>query len=253
MVKKMKKIFGKLLAILLCSFLFTVNVNAETEYKYDQNKVITSVEVLVKNIINMDEIQLQYYAENSMGWTQSASITMLNYYENETLGAFKNFGETEFRENGQLLEVDVLVRYEKANLKITTTLTNIDGELVPIKMDFKVLEAGNKILGEKMQTALFNSLIGLSSVFIVLILISFIIYLFKFIPKIQELFVKGDKNSPSAALDNVIAQIEEKEERIDDTELVAVITAAICAATGATSDSFVVRSIKKADRKKKRI
>ena len=54
-------------------------------------------------------------------------------------------------------------------------------------------------------------------------------------------------------LEKTIAQNEEKEELVDDTELVAVITAAICAATGARSDSFVVRSIKKADRKKKRI
>ena len=57
----------------------------------------------------------------------------------------------------------------------------------------------------------------------------------------------------SVALENAIAQIEGNEELIDDMELVAVITAAICASTGASSDSLVVRSIKKADRKKKHI
>ena len=35
----------------------------------------------------------------------------------------------------------------------------------------------------------------------------------------------------------------------NDTELIAVITAAICASTGASSDSFVVRSIKKVKRR----
>ena len=249
----MKKVFRSIIAILLCSFLFTINVSAATDYNYDKDKVILSVETMIKSIVNMSVDELEYYTENSIGWTQSASVTLLNYHNNDTLGKFKNFGETKFKEDGQNLKVIILVRYEKANLEITTTMSNISGELTPTKIDFKVLETSNKTLGEKMLNALYNSLIGLSSVFIVLILISFIIYLFKFIPKIQEMLTRGDKNSPAAVVENTIAQIEEREELVDDTELVAVITAAICAATGATSDSFVVRSIKKADRKKKRI
>ena len=52
-----------------------------------------------------------------------------------------------------------------------------------------------------------------------------------------------------ASVENVTSQIEEKEELADDSELVAVITAAICAATGTSSDGFVVRSIRKSKRK----
>ncbi len=249
----MKKIIRSIVAILLCSLLFTVNVSAATDYEYDKEKVITMVEVMIKNLVNMNEDELNYYTENSIGWTQSASVTLLGYHNNDTLGEFENFGETKLEEDGQNLKVTIIARYEKANLKIVTTMSNISGELVPTNIDFKVLETSSKTLGEKMLNALYNSLIGLSSVFIVLILISFIIYLFKYIPKIQEVFTKGDKNSASAVLENTIAQIEEREELIYDTELVAVITAAICAATGTKSDSFIVRSIKKADRKKKRI
>lgn len=249
----MKKVIRSIVTILLCSLLFTINVSAATDYDYDKNKVITMVETMIKNLVNMSEDELIYYTENSIGWTQDASITLLGYHNNDTLGVFKNFGETEFKEDGQNLKITMIARYEKANLKIVTTMSNISGELVPTKIDFKVLETSSKTLGEKMLNALYNSLIGMSSVFIVLILISFIIYLFKYIPKIQELFTKGDKNSPAAVLENAIAQIEEREELVDDTELVAVITAAICAATGTRSDSFIVRSIKKADRKKKRI
>ena len=142
---------------------------------------------------------------------------------------------------------------EKANLEILTTMSNIAGEIVPVSIDFDLVDIENKTLGEKMLNALFNSIIGLCSVFVVLSLISFIIYLFKFIPKFKEIFTKKDKGSVSVALENAIAQIEGNEELIDDMELVAVITAAICASTGASSDSFVVRSIKKADRKKKHI
>ena len=249
----MKKIIRSIVIILLCSLLFTINVSAATDYDYDKNKVITMVEIMIKNLVNMSEDELNYYTENSIGWTQDASITLLGYHNNDTLGGFKNFGETKFKEDGQNLKITMIARYEKANLEIVTTMSNISGELVPTSIDFKVLETSRATLGEKMLNALYNSLIGMGSVFIVLILISFIIYLFKYIPKIQELFTKGDKNSPAAVLENTIAQIEEREELVDDTELVAVITAAICAATGTRSDSFIVRSIKKADRKKKRI
>ncbi|MBQ1194517.1 MAG: OadG family protein, partial [Lachnospiraceae bacterium] len=74
------------------------------------------------------------------------------------------------------------------------------------------------------------------------------IYLFKFIPKIQEKLSNRNKSNAEIAVDNAISQIEENEELVDDLELVAVITAAIAAASGASSDGFVVRSIRKAKR-----
>ena len=46
--------------------------------------------------------------------------------------------------------------------------------------------------------------------------------------------------------DKVVEQIAQKEELVqDDLELVAVISAAIAAATGSSTDGFVVRSIKR--------
>ena len=98
--------------------------------------------------------------------------------------------------------------------------------------------------GEKMQKAGLNTLLGMGTVFIVLIIISLIISLFNFIPKIQAAFSKSKEDPKIVAVDNTIAQIVEKEEQEDDLELVAVITAAIAAASyGGSSDDFVVRSI----------
>ena len=48
-------------------------------------------------------------------------------------------------------------------------------------------------------------------------------------------------NCPNSFLE----QIEEKEELVDDTELVAVIAAAIAAYEGTSTDGFVVRSIRR--------
>lgn len=112
----------------------------------------------------------------------------------------------------------------------------------------------NYTLGEKMEKAALNTLLGMGTVFIVLILIMLIIMAFGIIPKIEKSIAdkKAKKNvSTDAAVDNTIAQIVEKEELSDDTELVAVIAAAIAAYEGAaTTDGFVVRSIKRANTNK---
>lgn len=249
----MKKILTSLIALIIFTSVLVVNVSAETDYKYDKEEVIKSVEKLVKKLVGMNEEELKYYVGNSVGWTKKASETLLDYHENGALGQYKSIGDAELVEDGQLLKITIVAEYDKANLKIVTTMANISEEIITTQIDFKLIDTGNETLGERMQNALFNALIGITSVFLVLMLISFIIYLFKYIPKLQERFSRKDNDLSSSTVENTISQIEKYEELVDDMELVAVITAAICAATGKSGDSFVVRSIKKADRKKKRI
>ena len=108
--------------------------------------------------------------------------------------------------------------------------------------------------GELMKNAALNTLLGMGTVFVVLILICFIISAFKLISKVEDAM----KNKASAkeikeeAVNNTIAQIEEREaeELADDLELVAVIAAAIATYEGTSTDGFVVRSIRKANRNK---
>ena len=102
-------------------------------------------------------------------------------------------------------------------------------------------------MGEIMIKAGLNTLLGMGTVFAVLILISLIIYAFGMIPKLLP--KKEEKTETVVKTDNVISQIAEKEELSDDLELVAVISAAIAAYEGSGStDGFVVRSIRKAHR-----
>lgn len=115
---------------------------------------------------------------------------------------------------------------------------------------FKLESASlNKVstMSDLMSKAAMNTLLGMGSVFIVLILISLIISCFNVIPKIQAAFA-GPKEEPAVpatvGIEKAVAQIEEQES--DDLELVAVIAAAIAASQGAAStDGFVVRSIKR--------
>lgn len=92
--------------------------------------------------------------------------------------------------------------------------------------------------------ALMNTLIGMGTVFIVLIFISFIISLFKYINKADT--KKPIETAPAPVVPVIEEAEEPEEELVDDTELVAVITAAIAAYAGTSSEGFQVRSIKRA-------
>lgn len=111
-------------------------------------------------------------------------------------------------------------------------------------------------VGENMERAALNTLLGMGTVFAILILIMLIIQAFTIISKIEKAAAKKkEKKAAKAkgdAVDNTIAQIIEKEETelADDLELVAVISAAIAAYEGSTStEGFVVRSIKKSNKR----
>ena len=105
---------------------------------------------------------------------------------------------------------------------------------------------------EKMENAGLNTLIGMGTVFSILILLCLIISCFGIFPKI-EAKMQAKKASKDQAIDQPIAQIiakEEMSEAPDELELIAVISAAICAYESerglpVSTDDFVVRSIKR--------
>ena len=141
-------------------------------------------------------------------------------------------GVIDVRVKGSLREAIVEIVYEKGD--ITSIATNVE-----------------YTFGEKMEKAALNTLLGMGTVFCVLILISLIISLFGFIPKLQDKLSKkpvaAEAPKPVAA---VAAPAAAEEELSDDLELVAVISAAIAAYEGTSSaDGFVVRSIKRSGKK----
>lgn len=107
--------------------------------------------------------------------------------------------------------------------------------------------------GEIMLKAGMNTLIGMGTVFVVLILISLIISSFTLISKVEEnKRRKADAAQASSVQpQQAAAPAVVEEELSDDTELVAVIAAAIAAYEGSGStDGFVVRSIRKSNKSK---
>lgn len=145
-----------------------------------------------------------------------------------------------YNDEGAVITVNVLGSSHNAEVEITidNTYTRLTGITTNVKYS----------LGEILFKALMNTLIGMGTVFAVLILISLIISCFTLISKFES---KQKKEEPAPAAAPVVQQIETREELSDDTELVAVIAAAIAAYEGAAStDGFVVRSIRKSNKSK---
>ena len=99
-------------------------------------------------------------------------------------------------------------------------------------------------LGETLGKAGMNTLMGMGVVFVMLILISLVISAFSLINRVQ------DRKSRKAAPVSVKEEPAKEEEVLpedtgaDDTELVAVIAAAIAAYEGTSPDGVVIRSIR---------
>ena len=168
------------------------------------------------------------------------------------LGALKSIGTINIalnKDTGKLCTITVDTAYEKND--------KVSFEFV-INDDFS-LENGainpSYTTGQKMYKAVMNTIIGMGTVFIVLIFISFIIGLFKYISVFEnKKKAKNDASADAQGVNNAIAQIvsnEEQDEDVDDLELVAVITAAIAASENTSTDGLVVRSIRKVNSRRK--
>lgn len=132
-------------------------------------------------------------------------------------------------------------KYENGSLKFTLLLDKDLNMLSDIEVQKYEVQAEKASLAK----AGVNTIMSISIVFIVLIFIAFVIYLLKFIPRLFGLEKKEEKKEDVVVEPVATAPVEE--DVTDDTELVAVITAAIMASMGdeAPADGLVVSSIKR--------
>lgn len=262
----MKK-FVTLLCMLTCVFALTAcgedtmtTYQAEKVSVAEQNAVNYVIPMMTETVTNATILDIYenngYTAEewetvisNSFGITVEGSA-YTNGIESflsgmEKMGAIVSIGEA-----SSVIDDDTIV----VTVDVAGELKDGQIELIFSNDYFSVLESCtlnvNESFGELMTRAAMNTLLGMGTVFIVLILIMFIISAFKFIPEIQAAFSKK-KEAPAPAVPVAAAPVaEEAVEEADDRELVAVIAAAVAAYEGKTStDGFVVRSIKKSRRR----
>ena len=159
----------------------------------------------------------------------------------DEFGAFKKVKDNSFEvtKSGKTLTTDVTLKFEKkdADFQVVYDYYSMDITGITVEPNYSTME--------KMSKAALNTVISMAVVFCVLILISLLISCFKIFPYLEK---KKAAKAAAAVAGDVEEQTTEtvavnEPQVADDTELVAVIAAAIAASTGTSTSDFVVRSI----------
>lgn len=260
----MKKLIA-LACMITCIFGLTACGSEEEYTLYEQQKISYASQMASQQIIPMildyatgdmnaqiadftvDEIQ--YVIGNSYNLNIESGFVLRSAVESfnstlEDIGSIVSLGEVTAEIDDDTIVVHVQVDGELKDAEAEVIVSN--------DMFFSLQSAAlnaHETMGDLMVKAALNTLIGMGTVFTVLLLICGIIYCFAFIPKIQAKFSKKKDDNKTSGIDNAVAQITTQEESVDesdDKELVAVIAAAVAAYEGeASTDGFVVRSIRK--------
>ncbi len=258
----MKKFRGIAALLLLVACLFAgCGAAAEETYangttKQDlQDFILQTADSLEATDLEEAKQYADYYAQDTSDENNAIYATMLaNWAEARAMaGDYSGVGEFTIDKTGKTLTARQTLLYTKRNIDLVYVFTARNLEVQSINAEPVYT------LGETMGRALLNTIMGILIVFIMLVLICLIISCFSFIPKIQEFFERRKKGNTPEELQATFAKMERDAAashaaaltapagapETDDAELVAVIAAAIAACEGKSTDSFVVRSIRR--------
>lgn len=247
-MKKRISLIG-LVLILVLSF---TGCSQSSDTEYDEAALQQYADFIVSNFSVMTQEDFDSFSEMS---DLELDLTMLNSGvpitgENflamidawqagvEECGEFVTIGdyEMEVTNDGAVLSTDAEFADRDATLDFTFD-EEMNMENITISAKYST--------GEILEKAALNTILGMGTVFVVLIFISFIISLFGFIPVIEKKFKKGKQAETKTEEAPKTVPAAPAVEAADDGELAAVIAAAIAASEGTSTDGFVVRSIKR--------
>ena len=228
------------------SLMFSGTALVWADGEMDDNvktQVESYVEAVTDEIIGLSDAEIEQYLEEDNEFVVNA-MTAWSGVKKE-LGALKEIGDTvevEYDDKDKEYTATVEVEFEKEDADFVYV---IDKKMNPTSLTVDVKYS----FATTMKNAALNTLMGLGTVFVILVFLIFLISLFKFVPGSGAQQVKKKKEeTPAPAPVPVAVPVQEE---ADDSELIAVIAAAIAASEGTTTDGFVVRSIRKINRKKR--
>ena len=214
---------------------------------YEEMK--TSVASMLEGLSGMTDAQLQDMIDS--GDETVAHIAANWMSVKEELGVYTGVVEQTVEEEGNQVTVSTVAGYDNVpeNTKVTVNVVYDMKKGTGSAPEWDIKYPMGKLIGE----AGLNTLLGMGTVFVVLIFLSFVIANIHWIPDLVD--KAKQKNQPAAPAKAAPAPaaspapVAVEEDLTDDTELVAVIAAAIAASEQVPVDGFVVRSIRKANRR----
>ncbi len=278
----MKKI-KLLLCMIICIFAMSACSNGTDVTPVAEEEALkTSVISMLMTYNEYSDEDLIAYGENAVanGYEQISNMLNSLLAARADAGAYRSVDDDwniRYFEGGA--EITVTTQFEKRpvifNIKVAQSEEN-EGRLDIASASFTPVYS----MLEKLQSAAANSLFGIATVAIILLLMVGVISCFRFIPMLEAKYavwaekravVRAEKKARKAKLKEQkrraklgLPEVDEAQEEIPvkadtdtsvesqsaenlaaDLELVAVITAAIAAMEGVPADGLVVRSIRR--------
>lgn len=251
----MKKKLSVLLCVLVAMLCFTACGSKKENLQYDKSTITQATDFLIEycNSADADTIEqwnkmTDFQIESQLNqagvpFTKDSFLAALDAWQQGTkeCGEYVSHGDYKFEPSSDELKVTTSAKFKDRDADITFVF---DEDLY---LDSTTIDAHYSI-GEIMEKAGLNTILGMGTVFVILIFISILISLFKYIPALEAKFKnKGKAESTQEAAPAAVAA-PVVEEASNDDELAAVISAAIAAyeaEAGGSTDGFVVRSIKR--------
>ena len=246
----MKRKISLLLCVLVMALSF-VGCSEEKVSKSTKETLEQSAEVFIGSFSQMadkdlesfktvSDFQLNYIMmSNYLPVTGENFLTIINSWQaaEAECGEYVGHGDYVVEATNDGYEVSTEAEYKNRKATILFVFDeNMNVESMDVSAKFS--------MGEILTKAGLNTLLGMGTVFAVLIFLAFLISLMQYIPVLMELFEKKNKKVEVKEVAQTEAVVE-TEEMTDDLELIAVITAAIAAQEGTSTDGFVVRSIRR--------
>lgn len=250
MLKKSSSVFTAVACAAVITFSGTSMCLADSEIdETTKSSIETTAEGLTETVVALSDEEISAYMESTDEFTTSVMSAWDGV--REEVGEYKEVGTIEVEYSDDEYTATVPVEFEKEDANFVYVF---DESLTPTSLTVDVQYS----FATTMKNAALNTIMGLGTVFVILVLLIGLISLFQFIPgsgvqeakakkKAQEEAAAAAQNAPEATTVAVAPAAEET----DNSELIAVIAAAIAASEGTSTDGFVVRSIRKINRKKR--
>lgn len=229
-------------ALTACGSSSTAKISGDAVDQSTEQQLVSVGEQLTTSIESMDKSDAEQLSEQ-----QPALKSGLESWESakEDIGDIKGF-QNEYavvNDNEYSVNIGIDGSDHDANVIWVLTMDQNTQEISSLTVNVSYS------FGELMEQAALNTVLGMGTTFVVLIILAFLISLFKFIPALQASLSRKKEEPVPEPVDEPKEEAAEQtagEAVADDGALIAVIAAAVAASEGhTTTDGFVVRSVRK--------
>lgn len=261
----MKKIY-LLLCTIICIFAMSAcsseNGNDVIPVA-DEQALQTSVTSMLLTYSEYTDEELVSYGQQAIdsGYEQIAAMLNSLIAARAEAGAYRSVDDDwEIVYGEGTADITVTTRFEERDVVFHITVSDSGDGSQGLNIDSATFTPVYS-LGDKLKSAGANTLFGIATVAIILLIMVGVISCFRFIPVLEARFAERKKEKEKrkeqglpeiseTAAPSETAVSEVSENLTDDLELVAVITAAIAAMEDVPADGLVVRSIRRSPKNK---